>query len=234
MNQSQRFPRAIGIILPSSNRVVERVARSILNEQPDLDACFTRVPYAGHPPDGYDLPAFRRAAEMLAQARPDVILWNATRGALIGFEPDRRLAAFVEMETGIPSTTTALATVDYLRRRNLRRIGLVVQGADWEGLRLKQTFGAEGIDIVAGHCLGIGDNFEAAGVTPEEMNGHVMRLASMADLDAVLIWSTNLAGHALTRLVREETRLPILDSTTLGFAGALDYVLEKNRPLVHP
>lgn len=233
MNQSLRYPRAIGIILPSSNRIVERVARSILDEQPPIDACFTRVPYAGHPPDGYDMPAFQRAAEMLAQARPDVILWNATRGALIGFEPDRRLAAFVEKETGIPCTTTALATVDYLRRRNLRRIGLVTQGADWEGLRLKQTFGAEGIDIVAGHCLGIGDNFEAAGITPEEIHLHAMRLASVADLDAVLVWSTNLAGHALTRLALNETHVPMLDSTTVGFESALDYMIGSCRPLVH-
>lgn len=233
MSQPLRFPRAIGIILPSSNRVVERVARSILDEQPGIDACFTRVPYAGHPPDGYDMPAFHRAAEMLAQARPDVILWNATRGALIGFEPDRRLAAFVEKETGIPCTTTALATVDYLRRRNLRRIGLVAQGADWEGLRLKQTFGAEGVDIVAGHCLGIGDNFEAAGITPEEIRLHAMRLASVPDLDAVLVWSTNLAGHALTRLALNETHVPMLDSTTVGFESALDYMTGLFRPLAH-
>nr|WP_246549023.1 hypothetical protein [Ancylobacter oerskovii] len=168
---------------------------------------------------------------MLAETRPDVILWNATRGALIGFEPDRRLAAFVEKETGIPCTTTALATVDHLRRRNLRRIGLLAQGADREGARLKQTFGAEGIDIVAGHCLGIGDNFEAAGITPEEIHAHARRLASVADLDAVLIWSTNLAGHALTRLALNETRIPVLDSTTIGFEGALDYMTGSCRPL---
>ncbi|MBB3773925.1 maleate isomerase [Angulomicrobium tetraedrale] len=233
MSQPLRFPRAIGIILPSSNRVVERVARSILGAQPGIDACFTRVPYAGHPPDGYDMPAFHRAAELLAQARPNVILWNATRGALIGFEPDRRLAAFVEKETGIPCTTTALATVDYLRRHNLRRIGLVAQGADWEGLRLKQTFGAEGIDIVAGHCLGVGDNFEAAGITPEEIGLHAMRLASVPDLDAVLVWSTNLAGHALTRLARDEIHVPVLDSTTVGFESALDYMTGLFRPLAH-
>ncbi|CAH1670510.1 MAG: Asp/Glu/hydantoin racemase [Chelatococcus sp.] len=216
-----RMPRAIGIILPSSNRVVERVTRSILDGQPGIDACFTRVPYAGHPPDGYDMAAFRRAAEMLAQARPEVILWNATRGALIGFEPDRRLAATIRAETGIPCTTTALATIEYLRQRKLCRIGLVAQGGDVEGHRLRQTFEQEGIDIAASHNLDITDNFEAANVRPEEIEDHALRLARTTDLDAVLVWSTNLAGYALTGSLREDLRIPVLDSAALGVLNAI-------------
>lgn len=217
-------PHAIGIILPSSNRVVERVTRSILDALPGIDACFTRVPYAGHPPDGYDMASFRQAAAMLAQARPDVILWNATRGALIGFEPDRRLASALEQETGIPCTTTALATVDYLTRRGLRRIGLVAQGDDLDGLRLKETFGREGIEIVVGHNLGIRDNFEAARVTPEEIEDHAQRLAAAACLDAILVWSTNLAGHRLTNRQRGGLPIPVLDSAAVGIWQALPYV----------
>ncbi|AKC10780.1 hypothetical protein At15955_51780 (plasmid) [Agrobacterium tumefaciens] len=47
---------------------------------------------------------------MLAQAKPGIILWNATRGALLSFEPDRQLCALIEEETGITATTTALET----------------------------------------------------------------------------------------------------------------------------
>lgn len=219
-----KAPHALGIILPSSNRVVERVTRAILDDQPGIDACFTRVPYAGHPPDGYDMASFRHAALLLAQARPDVILWNATRGALIGFEPDRRLCAAIKDETGIPSTTTALATVDLLRRRNLRRIGLVAQGDDREGMRLSETFAREGIDIVAGHNLGITDNFEAAAVSPEEIERHATRLAAGADLDALLIWSTNLAGHGLSARLGVRLGIPVLDSAALGVLNSLSYV----------
>ena len=150
-----------------------------------------------------------------------MILWNATRGALIGFEPDRRLAAMIGAETGIPCTTTALVTVEYLRKRNFRRIGLVAQGSDVDGERLRETFAREGIDIVAGHNLGISDNFEAAGVSPEEIEDHVLRLASTAKLDAVLIWSTNLAGHKLTAYMRENPCVPVLDSAALGILDAL-------------
>lgn len=219
------IPHAIGVIVPSSNRVVERVTRSILDDRPGIDACFARVPYAGHPPDGYDMASFRQAASLLAQAHPEVILWNATRGALIGFTPDRQLCAAIEGETGIPCATTALATVDLLRRRNLRRIGLVAQGDDQDGVRLKQTFAQEGIDIVVGHNFGITDNFEAASVTPEEIEAQVIRLPTVADLDAVLIWSTNLAGHELSARLGERLGIPVLDSAALGILAALPYVV---------
>lgn len=212
--------------MPSSNRVVERVARSILDDRPGIDACFARVPYAGHPPDGYDMASFRQAASLLAQAHPAVILWNATRGALIGFTPDRQLCETIEGETGIPCATTALATVDLLRRRNLRRIGLVAQGDDPDGARLKQTFAQEGIEIVAGHNFGITDNFEAASVTPEQIEAQVIRLSTVADLDAVLIWSTNLAGHGLSARLGKHLGMPVLDSAALGILAAMPYVAD--------
>ncbi|WP_425623813.1 hypothetical protein [Agrobacterium radiobacter] len=215
---------ALGIILPSSNRVVERVTRSVLQDFPGVDACFTRVPYAGHPPDGYDLEPFRRATTMLAQARPDVILWNATRGALLGFEPDRRLCAMITSETGIVATTTALATAELLNARRLRRIALLAQGDDAEGAHLVKTFGAEGIEIVASHNFGITDNFEAARVSSDDMERAATRLASDSNPDAILIWSTNLAGHTLTKGLSTRLGVPVLDSTATGTFAALSHI----------
>lgn len=215
---------ALGIILPSSNRVVERVTRSILADMPRVDACFTRVPYAGHPPDGYNLEPFRLAAAMLAQARPDVILWNATRGALLGFEPDRRLCAMIESETGIGATTTALATAELLNARGLRRIALLAQGDDREGARLVEAFRSEGIDIVAGYNLCITDNFEAAQVSATDMEKAATRLASKSNADAILIWSTNLAGHTLTKALGTRLGVPVLDSTATGTFAALSHI----------
>lgn len=221
MTPSPSMPPAIGILLPSSNRVVERVARDIFTDHPDIDVCFARVPYAGHPPDDYDLAAFDAAVRMLAEARPDVILWNATRGALLGFEPDRRLTARIEAMTGILCTTTALATVEHLRTHGHRRIGLLAQGDETDGRRLRETFAREGIDIVTGHDLGIGDNFEAAAVEPARIDEHVERLAAEARLDAVLVWSTNLSGHRRARADGATSPVSVLDSASLGILSAM-------------
>lgn len=211
---------AIGVILPSSNRVVERVTHAVLAGYPDIDACFSRVPYDGHPPDGYDLAHFRQAARLLAQAKPEVILWNATRGALLGFEPDRRLCRMIEEETGIQATTTALATAELLNQRNFTKIGLLAQGGEEEGRRLVKTFGGEGIDIVAGRNLGIVDNFEASMVSSKALEGIVLTLME-EEIDAVLIWSTNLFGNLLSSKLSNGIGVHVLDSATLGTIDAI-------------
>lgn len=211
----------IGVILPSSNRTVERAAHAIRQVHPTLDICMTRVPYSGHPADGYALEPFRYAARMLAEARPGIILWNATRGALLGFEPDRLLCTMIEEETGIPATTTALATLQTLRTRRLRRIGLVVQGTEAESARLFHAFKYEDIGIVASTTLGIADNFLAVDVDEDTLAAAADELCSRAELDATLIWSTNLGGYALPgRMGR--AGIPLLDSATIGFDIALE------------
>ncbi|CAH1658466.1 hypothetical protein CHELA1G11_12904 [Hyphomicrobiales bacterium] len=56
---------------------------------------------------------------------------------------------------------------------------------------------------------------------PEEIEEHALRLARTAELDAVLVWSTNPAGYALTGSLREDRRMPVLDSATLGVLNAI-------------
>lgn len=214
---------AIGVILPSSNRVVERVTNVILADYPGIDACFSRVPYGGHPADGYDLQPFLQSARMLAQAKPGIILWNATRGALLGFEPDRQLCALIEEETGITATTTALETPRLFHRLGLTKIALIQQGNPEDGERLVKAFAQQGISIVARRDLGIRDNFEASSVPADEIVRLAIELAAEQP-EAVLIWSTNLGGHALTADLSERIKIPVFDSAAIGTIAALEKV----------
>lgn len=211
---------ALGIILPSSNRVVERVTKSILEDFPGIDACFARVPYEGHPPDGYNVEPFLQSAGMLADARPGVILWNATRGALLGFEPDRALCALIEQQTGIPATTTALETTALLTGLGLTRIAVLQQGDPAEGEDLERTFARQGIAITARRDLGIRDNFEASVVSSEDITRLATQLAAGRP-DAILIWSTNLGGHSLTQSLSAGLGVPVFDSAAIGTMAAL-------------
>lgn len=215
---------AIGVILPSSNRVVERVTKSILEDFPGVDACFSRVPYSGHPADGYDIEPFLHSARMLAQAKPGIILWNATRGALLGFDPDRELCALITRETGIPATTTALETPILLKSLGLTKIALMQQGDEEEGTRLAATFATQGISITAGYDLGITDNFEASNISADKISRHVEDLAAHRP-EAILIWSTNLGGHALTGALSARLGIPVFDSAAIGSLAALRWLI---------
>jgi maleate isomerase len=214
---------AIGVILPSSNRVVERVTKAILADYPGIDACFSRVPYGGHPADGYDLQPFLQSARMLAQAKPGIILWNATRGALLGFEPDWRLCKQIEEETGISAITTALETPALFKTLGLTNIALIQQGNASEGERLVKCFATQGISIIARRDLGISDNFEASSVPDGEISRFATELAGERP-EAILIWSTNLGGHTLTTELSEKLRIPVFDSAAIGTLAALHKV----------
>lgn len=217
--------RAIGVVVPSSNRVVERVTQDVLRLFPDVDACFTRIPYhgkgKGQPEHGYDEEAFLAAAGLLAHADVQAICWNGTRGAAMGFTPDRRLCAQVTAMTGLPAVSTALATLELLAQMNVRRLALVSQGTADYGGALNEQFGRHGVEIVLRHDLGITDNYAAARVDPARIATFAREAAATGAVDAVLVWSTNLPGHGIAASLEAELDLPVLDSCAIGVRACL-------------
>lgn len=207
---------ALGVILPSSNRVVERATEARLAGLPAA-ACYARVPYGAMlKGEAYDESVFLTAADLLADAGVAALCWNATRGAALGFTPDEDLCATVTRRTGLPMVTTALAARARIRESGYRRIGLVVQGgpeeAEWVGARFAQA----GIAIGATCTLGITENRLAAAVSPARLE-EAARMTAQGS-DAVLIWSTNLPGWRLPALL---DGVPVLDATGLGTEALL-------------
>ena len=217
--------RAIGVIVPSSNRIVERVCIDILTAFPGVDACFARVPYFGNgngqPADGYDEESFLAAAETLAHARVEVICWNATRGAALGFEIDRALCASVKARTDVAMVTTALASLEALAKFDARRIALVTHGTPEQGAIFEKRFADRGIVCKATLHLGFTDNFEAAHATPGRIVSFAKSCAKKDDVEAFLIWSTNLPGYTFATKLEAAIDLPVLDSATIGVWAAL-------------
>lgn len=224
---------ALGLIVPSSNRMVERVATAMLAEHPGVDGCIARVPYSGIvAADGtrYLVEPFDAAATLLADAGVAVICWNATRGAMLGFDEDRALCARIARRTGIPMVTTALASLDLVLARPDRRVGLLTQGDERESADLVQRFREQGV-VIAGHdWLGIADNLAAASVPAEKLLHRARSLAARASLDDVLVWSTNLAGFQAKRCGGLNPGFSILDSAEIGLAAAMA-AIEANRQM---
>ncbi|OAS22418.1 hypothetical protein [Methylobacterium platani] len=208
---------ALGVILPSSNRVVERATEHRLAGA-TAAACYARVPYGAMlRGETYDESVFLAAADLLADAGVAALCWNATRGAALGFTPDERLCAAIARRTGLPMVTTALAARARLRAGNVRRLGLVVQGGADEAALVGARFAEAGIAVARAVTLGITENRLAA-LVPLPRLAQAAREAG-ADCDAVLIWSTNLPGWRLPAAVGD---VPLLDATTLGTDALLE------------
>ncbi|WP_173047119.1 hypothetical protein [Bosea sp. ANAM02] len=226
MSQREYRRRAIGVIVPSSNRVVERVATRMLSGQSEVDLCIARVPYDGIVDGGararYRLEVFDTAAALLADAGVDVICWNATRGAMLGFDPDRELCRRLEGRTGIATVTTALGTLERLRNRGRDRIGFITQGDEAEAAEVSARFRSEGVEIASRSWLDIVHNLEAAHIDPGALLARIEELASGSALDTVVVWSTNLPGFAAQLAGPATGSLNILDAAEIGMRTALD------------
>lgn len=223
-----KIERGIGVVVPSSNRTVERVTETILARFPELGACYARIPYwadnrkGGQRPDAYDLDALLTATELLSHAEVELICWNGTKGAALGFEPDRELLSTVTARTGIPAVSTALATLDILSRLDLTRIALVSPGTE-EGLAtIARGFAGAGIEVVGHHCFGVVDNFSCAAIPSATLAEHAEKLARTTPAQTVLIWNTN--GRGLKAMVEVESKVdvPVFDSTSIGVWACLD------------
>src|SRR5689334_24286536 len=86
----------LGMLTPSSNTILEPVTAAMLSGLPDVTAHFSRfkvteIALSESALAQFDDSEILRAAELLAHAKVNVIAWNGTSSAWLGFERDVRL-----------------------------------------------------------------------------------------------------------------------------------------------
>lgn len=214
--------QAIGTITPSSNRVVERTLAGIMPLFPGIDSCVARITYygagIGQPKDGYAEEPYRHASWQLGHAEPGVVCWNGTRGAGLGLAADRALAATMAAAAGCPATTTSLAAVGLLDALDVHRVGIITPGA---AAYAQEAAAGLGRELVAVRSLGLTNNHDASLVPAARIMELARGLVADARPDAILIWSTNLAGLATMAPLEAELGLPVIDSAAAGVWACL-------------
>jgi maleate isomerase len=213
----------IGTITPSGNTVVERVTLGIVRELPEVSVHFSRTPVFGSSdpsPDRYATDGFLAAARLLAHAAPNVLLWNGSKGAGIGFEHDRALAAAIQAETGIRTTTSILGLAELLAGRGIRRLGIVTPYSTEAQKKTIDCLAHEGFDCVAEAHAGLSDNLSYASV-PAHQIAAMAREVSVSRPQAIVCLCTNFPAAVMAAPLEAELGLPIYDSTALGVWHAL-------------
>ncbi len=226
MNAAERYAaqrRFIGTITPSGNTVVERITLGIVRELPEVSVHFSRTPVFGSSdpsPDAYASEGLLAAARLLAHAAPDVLLWNGSKGAGIGFEHDRALVAAIGNESGIRATTSILGMVALLQARGMRRIGVVTPYSEASQKKTLDCLAREGFEVASHAFAGLADNLSYASVPAEKIASMVREVAA-AKPQAVLCLCTNFPAAVVAAPLEAELGLPVYDSTALGVWHAL-------------
>ena len=215
-------PKILATITPSGNTVVEAVTQALLRDVPDVLPVFARIPVHGTSdpfPDSYDLEGMLRAAELLSHARPDVILWNGSKGGAIGLEHDRDLCGRITAATGIQATTSGLALEAALAARGATRIGLITPYNDAYQTKLIAAFVGRGWVVSAEDHLGLSDNLSYAATPREVILAQAEGVAP--ECDVILGWCTN---YPVPLIGDELAGKPVWDATLLGARAALDVI----------
>jgi maleate isomerase len=213
----------IGTITPSGNTVVERVTLGIVRDLREVSAHFSRTPVFGSSdpsPDRYAPEGFVAAARLLAHAAPNVLVWNGSKGAGIGFEHDRALVDAIRNETGIAATTSILGMEALLRARGISRVAIVTPYNEQGQHKTIACLGREGFDCVAEAHAGLADNLSYASVPLAQIETMVRSVAA-ARPQAVLCLCTNFPAAVVVAPLEAELGLPIYDTTALGAWHAL-------------
>lgn len=121
----------VGMLTPSSNTVLEGLCFRMTADLPGVSVHFSRfrvteISLAERGLQQFDAAPMLAAADLLADAEVDAIVWQGTSGGWLGFEEDERLCASIIDATGIPATTSVLALNDALRAVAARRISFSV------------------------------------------------------------------------------------------------------------
>ena len=208
----------LGVLTPSSNTALEPLTSALVAGLPGVSAHFSRFTVTRITLDEAALGQFDdskilAAAQLLADARVDVIGWSGTAAGWIGFEQDRQLCARIEEATGIRATTSILALNEILERAGRRRFGLVSPYTADVQQRIVANYAREGFECVADSRLDISENFAFSEVGAETLTRQVREVAA-AKPDAIATYCTNLRAAHLVPQWEAELGIPVFDTVS--------------------
>ncbi len=213
------------MLTPSSNTVLEPTTTEILSDLPDVTAHFGRfrvkeITLEDAALGQFENSALVAAAELLADAKVDVICWNGTSGGWIGIEADKALCRDIESATGIPASTSTLAMLEAFRAMGVTRYALVTPYIGAVQNRIIENFSSLGLDCAAERHLDVRDNFAFSEFT-DEVVAAMVRDVTAAEPQAVAIHCTNFRGARMAEALEAELGVAVVDSVAVTAWKAL-------------
>jgi maleate isomerase len=213
----------LGVLTPSSNTALEPLTSALVAQLPGASAHFSRFRVTEIALDAAALGQFDdskilAAAELLADAKVDVIGWSGTAAGWLGFDRDLQLCERIRERTGIVATTAVLALNELLALRGIRRLALVSPYTPDVQARIVANYRAIGVEVVAERHLGIRVNHDFAGVTPATLR-ELMDDVARARPQAITTFCTNLRAAQLAVEVERAHDIPLLDTVSTTVWG---------------
>ncbi|KAF2161780.1 hypothetical protein M409DRAFT_58856 [Zasmidium cellare ATCC 36951] len=218
--------KKLAFIVPSTNTAVETLTISLLHSlQANIIPLFTRTRVLTLGTDSsstaqFTPAAFTAAAQLLADAAPDAIIWNGTSGMFVGGDvaADKALAkTLTDACNGISCSTNTLATIAALEYFSIRDISIAVPYTPDVTQRVSDFFTREGYRVHKALRLEeTPPTNDAIGKCSAAAIKDLVRRAVTPETKAVLVACTNFPATLLVGELERELGVVVLDSIAVS------------------
>ncbi len=210
--------KRIGVLTPSSNTALEPLTSAMVSQLGNVSAHFSRfgvteISLQEVSSRQFNSDKILAAAQLLADARVDVICWSGTSASWLGFEKDDALCARINEVTGRPATTSVLALNEAMALNHINRFGLITPYIQEVHDRIIKNYRNNGMTCVADRHLNIQDNFSFAEIEPDQL-ANLIREVARDKPQAIVTMCTNLRAAQLVHDLEREIGIPIYDSVS--------------------
>ncbi|WP_158940740.1 aspartate/glutamate racemase family protein [Burkholderia sp. S171] len=201
----------IGLIVPSANVAAEPEIAAML--PPGVALYTTRLKLTGSSPADIQGMAARagEGAELLADAKVDVIAFHCTAASAWSPNADHELTTMLVERSGVPATTTATALLNALAALEARSIVLVSPYVEEINAREIAFLRGRGISVLDQHGLGIADPHLMNRVDPQTWISLVEEHAH-PDVDAYFISCAAIRTAGVIELLEKRLGKPVVTS----------------------
>lgn len=214
MVSNSRERRRVGLLVPSSNTVMEVDFHRNLPPEVTVHTARMYMEETTLEGEGRMLDEFvPQATRDLVTARPHIVVFGCTSaGALRGSAYDRKLCEGIARISGVPTISVVASVREAIAATKAKRIAIVTPYIPELNERIKRSVEEEGVEVASIHGMGISENFAIALVSPDEIVSFAVEKSKDVKADCLFVSCTNLrAVEALPRL-REVFGIPVVTS----------------------
>jgi len=206
----------LGLLIPSSNVVLEPLAVRAQSLNPDLSIHISRLGVLDVTLDPasrsqFELDTQVAAAKLLCDAKVDRIIWGGTSASWLGRAHDEAFVARMAQETGVETTSCVLEINKRLGNLGVKRLGFLTPYANDVTDQINQNYTNMGFDVVASRNDGGTLSNDFASIGQDIITGMIREVAAYKP-EAIVIMCTNMAGAECAARLEGELGLPIIDS----------------------
>ena len=221
---ASQTPKKIGLIVPSSNTVMEPDFYRHLGQRATLHTARMFLEDVTAEDEARMLDEFTLpAARDLATIRPDVVVFGCTSaGALRGNPYEEQLIAEIARVSGAPTLSVNKCVRQTLHKEQANRLVVVTPYLDELNVRIRASLEAGGYEVLHIRGLGIRANTDIARVPGDD----IVRLAQQAvegyQPDALFVSCTNFPAVSVLPRLRELFPFPVVSSNQAVLDRALE------------